>query len=130
MPNSIKEKLFEEAKQLEKIPEFSHCACKDTAIKLLLATKDLSWLRFLHLSDGIAIVDEMNYEWNESTDLKKLNLKNQQRKFISQILDWFFENGTPSIKACYEKKALWCSILHHIHYRPKNEAAARFVKGM
>ena len=116
--------------QEEDIPEFSHCACKDTAIKLLLATKDLSWLRFLHLSDGIAIVDEMNYEWNESTDLKKLNLKNQQRKFISQILDWFFENGTPSIKACYEKKTLWCSILHHIHYQPKNEAAARFVKGM
>ena len=107
--------------------EFTHCACKDTAIKLLLATGDLSWLRFLHLSDGIAIVDELNYEWNDSMDLKKMNLKNRQRKFISQILDWFFENGQPSIKACYEKKALWSGILHHIHYRPKNEAAEQFV---
>ena len=116
--------------QEEDISEYSHCACKDTAIKLLLATKDLSWLRFLHLSDGIAIVDELNYEWNESTNLKKLNLKNQQRKFISQILDWFFENGNISIKSCYEKKALWCGILHHIHYRPKNEAATRFIQSM
>ena len=110
--------------------EFTHCACKDTAIKLLLATGDLSWLRFLHLSDGIAIVDELNYEWNDSMDLKKMNLKNRQRKFISQILDWFFENGQPSIKACYEKKALWSGILHHIHYRPKNETAEQFVRCM
>ena len=116
--------------QEEKISEVSCCACKDTAIKLLLATRDLSWLRFLHLSDAIAIVDALNYEWNESTDLKKLNLKNQQRKFISQILDWFFENGNPSTKVCYEKKALWCGILHHIHYQPKNQAAERFVQSM
>ncbi|MBQ3372962.1 MAG: hypothetical protein IJG40_07510 [Oscillospiraceae bacterium] len=116
--------------QEEDTPEISRCACKDTAIKLLLATKDLSWLRFLHLSDTIAVVDELNYEWNKSTNLRKLNLKNQQRKFITQILDRFFENSNPCTKACYEKKALWCGLLHHIHYQPKNEAAAQFVQRM
>ena len=116
--------------QEENATEISGCACKDTAIKLLLATKDLFWLRFLHLSDTIAVIDELNYEWNKSTDLKKLNLKNQQRKFIAQILDWFFEKNRLSTKACFEKKALWCGLLHHIHYKPKNEAAARFVQSM
>ena len=116
--------------QEEDAPEISRCACKDTAIKLLLSTKDLSWLRFLHLSDTIAVVDELNYEWNKSSDLRKLNLKNQQRKFVAQILDLFFEKNQPSTKACYEKKKLWCGLLHHIHYQPKNEAAARFVQSM
>ena len=111
-------------------PAVTHCANKDTAIALLLRTEDASWLRFLHLSDVIAVVDAINYTRYNSTNLRKLNLKNRDRKFISGMIDWFFENGGPSVSSCFEKKALWCGLLHHIHYQAKNDAAQQFVNSM
>ena len=59
-----------------------------------------------------------------------MNLKNQDRKFLTALLDRMFRSGRCDICTCYEKKQLWNGFLHHIHYQPKNEEAEIFVHAM
>ncbi len=100
---------------------------KDTARKLLLETGDISYSSLLSLSDVIGFVELLNYKRTGMTDIKKLNLKNQDRKLISAIIDNIFTVGSINEDVCYEKRDLWCGLLHHIHYKPSCEAAERFV---
>ena len=69
-------------------------------------------------------------EKNEKPGIKSLNLRNSDRKLISNVIDFFFSGEGPDTRECYEKRQLWAGLLHHIHYRPKNEAAAAFVQAM
>lgn len=107
--------------------ELQNCACKDTAIQLLLDTRDAKYARFLALSDVIKLVDVMNYKVYNSKNIKKLNFHNQDRKFIAKIINVIFENGRRNVRDCFEKKAIWCGLLHHIHYQPKTLESERFV---
>ena len=113
------------------IDEYKHelqsCACKNTAIQLLLDTRDAKYARFLALSDVIKLVDVMNYKIYHNTNIKKLNLRNQDRKFITKIINVIFEKGRRNVRDCFEKKAIWCGLLHHIHYQPKSPEAETFV---
>ena len=118
------------------------CPCKDTAIRLLMETRNLRFARFLRLPDIIRLADEINYAYGlppagaeektkpEMTCAKKLNLRNRDRKLISDVIDHFFSGEIPDIRECYEKRRLWAGLLHHIHYRPKNEVADSFVQAM
>ena len=76
--------------------------------------------------------DILSEERKPKTGLYKLNLKNVDRKFLTKALDAFLEGeiNEAAVVACFEKKALWSGILHHLHYRPKNEAAEAFVRQM
>ena len=76
--------------------------------------------------------DILSEERKPKTGLYKLNLKNVDRKFLTKALDAFLEGEIKeaAVVACFEKKALWSGILHHLHYRPKNEAAEAFVRQM
>ena len=103
------------------------CACKDTAINLLIDTKELSLIKFLSLSDVIKVVDKINYEFYANENIKKLNFKNQHRKLISKIINTLFKEGNCNIKDCFEKKDIWCGLLHHIHFQPKTPNARKFV---
>ena len=107
--------------------ELQNCACKDTAIQLLLDTRDAKYARFLALSDVIKLVDIMNYKIYNNKNIKKLNFSNQDRKFIAKIINVIFENGRRNVRDCFEKKAIWCGLLHHIHYQPKSPESERFV---
>ncbi len=107
--------------------ELQNCACKDTAIQLLLDTKDVKYARFLALSDVIKLVDIMNYKVYNNKNIKKLNFHNQDRKFITKIINVIFEKGRRNVRDCFEKKAVWCGLLHHIHYQPKSSESERFV---
>ena len=111
-------------------PTVGQCANKDTAVRLLLETRDLQYLHFLKLSDVYTVTDQLNYISYENKNVRKLNLKNKDRKFLSSVIDHYFENGRPNIAECYEKKAFWQGLLHHIHYKPVNEKAQEFVKGI
>ena len=62
--------------------------------------------------------------------IKALNLRNRDRKLIASVIDLFFSKNAPEFGECYEKRQLWVGLLHHIHYQPKNEAAASFVQAM
>lgn len=105
-------------------------ASKNTLVRFLIDTKKLSLSDNLNLSDIIKVVDELNYRNYKNDNLKKLNLKNQDRKFLTALLDRMFRGGRCDIRTCYEKKQLWNGFLHHIHYQPKNETAEIFVGAM
>ena len=115
------------------------CASKNLAIRLLAEKRDVYYVRFLTLSDVTKLVEEINYRLYQNTNVKKLNLKNQDRKLIIKVLDMIFagyEEDTDTtrqyqqVRNCFERKAVWNGLLHHIHYKPKNDKGAEFVKLM
>ena len=103
------------------------CGSKDTATMLLMDTKDLSFTQFLQLSDVIRLVEHLQFAHYGSTDIKKLNFSNQDRKLVSRSIDRFFERGACDVERCYEKRRAWSGLLHHIHYRPSCHEAIEFV---
>lgn len=113
----------------------NRCASKNTAIELLRATRDIYYARFIRLSDVIKLVDEINYnEYGGNKNIKKLNLKNQDRKFISKVIDYFQDEvtvyGFDAFRDCYEKKAVWSGLLHHIHYKSSDQGMCEFINAM
>lgn len=102
----------------------------DTLVNLLFDTRDIKLASYLQMSDVIKIVAIMQNINGDYYDLSEINLKNQQRKFITSLIDYFAANDKINLKDCYEKKQVWCGLLHHIHYKAKCPAAARFVSCM
>lgn len=107
--------------------------CKKTAVELLYATKNLLFAVYLNAADVIKLVEYIQYTAYGSDKLNKLNLCNQDRKFISAVLDMLL---TPArinhmdTGSLYEKRKIWCGLLHHIHYKPKTTAAAALIGAM
>ena len=108
----------------------SRCGCKDTVIRLLLDTHRIDLASLITLSDVIRLVEQLNHDTYKSDTINKLNLKNQDRKFIIKVLNYIFKNGRCDIINCFEKKKQWAGLLHHIHYRPINKKAEEFVREM
>lgn len=106
------------------------CTCKDTAIQLMCYFRDDHYARFLSLSDILKVVDRINYENYGNKNIRKMNLKNVDRKFITALLDSVFESGRCDIRECFERKAIWSGMLHHIHYKAKCEKAVEFLNLM
>ena len=102
-------------------------AAKSTATALLREKRDVRFADFLSLSDVIRLVDDINFFEYKNKNIKKLNLKNADRCFVSLVMDRIFECGFVNVRDCFEKKAVWCGLLHHIHYQPKCEAAEKFL---
>ena len=105
----------------------TECNCKDTAVLLLLDSRDASYARLLKLSDVIRLVEALQFKKYDSKDIKKLNLRNQDRKLLTRVLDFIFEQGVCDLRTCYEKRKLWKGLLHHLHYKARNETAAQFL---
>ena len=93
-------------------------------------TRDLRFTEFLSMSDVIKLVDEMNYSLYGNENIKKLNLKNQDRKFIAAVMEKLFETGRCDIRNCFEKKKVWNGLLHHIHYKAKSAEGKNFAAAM
>lgn len=110
--------------------QVKNCTSKNMAIKFLLEFRDMHYVDFIVMSDVIKLVDEINYRLYNNVDIRKLNLKNQDRKFITTVINHLFRAERCDFRNCYEKKKVWNGLLHHIHYRPINETAQRFVDGM
>lgn len=110
--------------------EIKDCPCKDTAIRLIIDRRDASFAKFLRLPDFIKTVEMLNFYLYDSENGKKLNLKNKDRVLLSKVLDTLFEKRDLHIKDCFEKQQLWCGFLHHLHYKPKNERAQKFMTAM
>lgn len=111
----------------------------DTVIRLLIATREPKFFDHLYLSDVLKVVEyivhydyyDFDLKTKKSLSLKKLNLKHKDRKFITALLDYLFTRPEKvNVKICYERKALWCGLLHHIHYYPKCQAAKDFLCAM
>ena len=99
--------------------------CKDTVIRLLYDSKDIDLCKFLKLSDTIKLLQYIQITKYESENLKKLNLKNQDRKLLKKVIDWFEEaDMKKDVHYCdyleaFTKRKIWCGLFHHIHYKNK-----------
>ena len=108
------------------------CGSKNTAIRLLLHFRNPDFAAFLRLPDVISFVEMLNYEENGSDNIRKMNLRNQQREFVSKVLDFLLNktNDERDIRECFEKRALWNGLLHHIHYQASSEKGRQFVENI
>ena len=99
--------------------------CKDTVIRLLYDSGNLEFCKYLKLSDTIKLLQYIQFTKYGSENLKKLNLKNQDRKFLTKVIDWFEEADMKiDTKYCdyleaFAKRRIWCGLFHHIHYKNK-----------
>lgn len=107
-----------------------HIASKSTSVRLLIATKDPHFAEPLYLSDVIKVLEYQHRELTGNFNLRKLNLPNKTRKFLTSVIDQICAQGHIDTADCYEKKKVWSGLLHHIHYKPKNQAAKDFVQAM
>lgn len=106
------------------------CASKNTAIRLLVDSRDLRFAGFISLADVMKVADEINFAVYERTDIRDMNWRNQDRVFLTKLLDLKLGGEAKDYRDCYEKKALWSGLLHHIHYRPKTPYAKEFLGAM
>lgn len=102
-------------------------ASKTTAVRLLYDLQDDRFVKFLMLSDVIKLLDEVNYHYYQNKNLKKLNLKNRDRKFLTAVINDLFRLGRCDSEVCCEKKDIWRGLLYHLHYKPVNEQAEAFA---
>lgn len=104
-------------------------ASANTAIKVLLETRNLRYAEKSYapfeLSHFPKIVEELNYKVYHNKNIKKLNLKNQDRKFLIDVLKILITNSYDNFgfiseyqwATCAEKRAIWKGILYHLHYK-------------
>lgn len=106
-------------------------ASKDVALELLFTLRDMRLARFIKLPDVIKLVEKINYYSYGKKKINKLNLKNKDRKFISQVMHEIMDReasiSLKTIAECSEKKKAWKGLLHHIHFKPLNESEKNFV---
>lgn len=107
-----------------------NCASKNTAMRLLADTRDPELAKFLMLSDVPKLADELNYRGKEIKNPRKLNLKNQDRRLLTAVIDRLIGAGKIDTWNCYEKKALWSGLLHHIHYKTADPKGIEFLNAM
>lgn len=117
---------WEEYKNLilpQKIP------CKLTCLQLFYFTNGYSaFVHGLKMADVIKYLSWIQYYVYGSEDVTKLNLRNKDRKLITHLIDILLSNATEKdFRECWEKKRIWCGLLHHIHYHPTNPDGEYFV---
>ena len=108
---------------------------KNTAIRLLIDTKDTYYAKFIGLADVLKVAETLQYQddvnnWTRGAkrhSLKKLNLKNQDRKFISKLINLTCKGDEIDV---FERTQDWCGLLHHIHFKPTTHNAQLFTNAV
>lgn len=110
---------------------FPSVCSKSTACELLVSANDRRFATFLEVPDFIRLVDVLNWrKYFHSEHINKLNLKNQDRKLLTTVLNDLIASRDVNISTCCEKRNAWKGILHHIHYYPTTEKARQFVSAI
>lgn len=110
--------------------EPSTIACHDTAIRLLCDLRDLSYARFLSMSDVLKLAERLNAKKDRRATVYRLALPSADRRLIAKTLDAILAEGRCELALCYERKKAFCGLLHHIHYVPRCELGREFVSAM
>ena len=105
-------------------------ASKNTVMRLLIDSRDTNLADFLMLSDVPKLADELNYRSTGNKNPNKLNLKNQDRKLLTTVINRLIARGKIDTRTCYEKKARWSGLLHHIHYKTSDPKGIEFLNAM
>lgn len=107
-----------------------NCASKNTVIRLIIDSREPRLSKFLMLSDVPKLADELNYRSTGNNNPNKLNLKNQDRKLLTAVLDSLIAAGKIDTRTCYEKKSRWSGLLHHLHYKTTDPKGIEFLSAM
>ena len=105
-------------------------ASKNTQVRLLCALRDLSLAEGLSLADVMKVTEEIQWEEYQSADVRKLNWKNRDRKFVTAVIRGRIRAAQGNWRECFEKQAKWAGLLHHIHFEAKTEAETAFCSAM
>ena len=108
-------------------------AGRNTLIKLICDLKNSAYFSMLRLSEVIKVVEYVGNDYVFSSvfnkPAKKIRLKSANRRFVTKILDAiFYDVDNVDTTSCFEKQAVWCGLLHQLHYEPKNSIAKKFVQ--
>ena len=115
---------------LESRVNIKEIVSRDTATQLIINLNKPELAKFINLSDVLHLVEVILYnKYDDKMTLKKLNLKNKDRKLITKILDNVKINPY-QVSLCFEKRADWKGLLHHIHYVPKTKVAKQFIENI
>lgn len=104
-------------------------ASQDLRIRLLMARREMDFAQGLHLNDVLKLTERIWFEKYGRDNPKKLNLKNQDRKFLSRLIKDRLAAADNFID-CYERQARWAGLLHHIHFQPEGEKEQFFCNAM
>ena len=106
-------------------------ASVNTTIRLLLSTRDVNkFARSLKMKDIIKLVEQLNYEGYNNKNIRKLNLKNKDRKFITSVIDAIIPTiNDNDIRECLERRDLWVGLLYHIHYKTNYKSFTDAISG-
>ncbi len=132
-------------------------ASKDTRIRLLVGSRKLFLADGLTLSDVLKVTERLQWDayeseaeelqnqkglsWEErvrriserrqrqNRPLKNLALKNRDRKFIEKLIRGRLQES-PVFRDCYERRADWAGLLHHIHFKPETFREKAFTDSM
>ena len=92
----------------EKIP------CKKTAVALMYDLRSMAFAQNLQLSDVMKLVDYIQYKSYGKEKVNCLNLKNKDRKFITDVIHEMFSLNQLDICNCYTRRKDWKGLLHHL----------------
>ena len=104
-------------------------ASQDLKIRLLMASRDLSFAEGLNLNDVLKLTERIWFEEYGKDNPKKLNLKNQDRKFLTRLIRDRLA-AADNFTDCYERQARWAGLLHHVHFQPEGEKEQIFCDAM
>jgi hypothetical protein len=109
--------------------EITTCGSKSTAIRLLSDSRNLKLTQFITMQDVIKLVEEINYRGYGNDDIKKLNLRTPDKKFICDVIDKLIEGSRCDIETYCERKAVWTNLLQQLRYQQtgNDDLLARFV---
>ena len=110
--------------------QVQRCASKDTVVRLLADTGNLQFTDFLQMSDVMKLLEVLLEKKYPDQKPNKLNLRNRDRMLIGNVMNRLFEMHRCDLTTCYEKKAAWAGLLHHIHYEPVDDAGKTFTDAM
>ena len=105
-------------------------AVRAVLIHLLVCSRREAYADALMLSDVLALAGELQFRATGRRNLRRLNLCNQDRQLLTRVMHRLFRTGRVDLARCFEKKALWCGLLHHLHFRAQTKPEADFVRRM
>ena len=107
--------------------EIKSCGSKSTAVRLLADSRNLNLTQFITMQDVVKLVEEINYRSYGSDDIKRLNLRNPDKKFITDVMDKLLESSKCDIESYCERKAVWTDLLRQLRYQTTDDWFARFI---
>ena len=108
---------------------------KATAAKLAADTRDMYYAKFLTTKHVLTVVRRINETDYKNNNIRNLNLKNTDRKFIEKLIRETIRNSSKTEEGILpvevkKKKRDWNGLLHHIHFAAMTDDEKAFVNWM